>query len=805
MGLYADTLAENKSKNLFINMEKIESYSNDKLTTETCKVQPHNTQKGEKAISEESKGLNISTQTSTKDLPIKSIKPSQTPTSLPTQVLIPETDPLDLMSKMDSFLTLQYREWGELMESCVKPYPMSISKSTFELLKRLHGAIHRALVAVVENYEKDERLRKAFPLPDEVLRVLRPAMGKKPFRVGNFRPDFLYDSFGDIWLCEINARFSINGFMFTYVGSRFIKSLSSTSFDLINEFDEVPDAFLDSLQINSLEKKGPTVVGVLIKREPAEDLGWLKELFAETGLEFIFVDPSNLVLVTTEQGAALMDSSTGKITKRWFSQLHQDEILALPEEIAMLLFDPEKNIVVNDIRTVFFCHDKRMLSVITNINLMREYLQLEDLEVIRDHVVPSYTVGHLEEGLLASLDKDEWLVKPSLLGKGLGIVFGKNVTEEAWKATLASSPTHVLQRYVRSNKQRLLIYKTWSDSQNENLKDPVRYEDHLVVGTMLCSNDRFLGPGVFRSSADDELFVYKKSGSFYIPVLEAEPTKTKTVLADYQKASFYQKFLPRGVKPFPISDDCCFFVSSPTNLSDATLYQKSLIEHGIALIYMRFSDPDSAFMSALVSVLGKPNPNSKCQDTLWDVRYDPKQSQSHCARSHSLGEFTFHTDCSFETIPPRYLALHALHADRYGGGLSELVDGRAILGDLTPEDILALKTAKYRFEVPKEFHKDLSYIEGPILSQDGACIRFREDIITPPQGDDAAAAAFIHLKKLLETREHAAHLFLPDNTIILIDNGRFFHGRSKIIDHSRHLRRIRFHPNDASLIPVFGV
>ncbi|CAF4509201.1 unnamed protein product, partial [Rotaria magnacalcarata] len=47
-------------------------------------------------------------------------------------------------------------------------------------------------------------------------------------------------------------------------------------------------------------------------------------------------------------------------------ELHQDEILALPEDIIHSLIHSSQIRYMNDLRTIFLVHDKRMFSLLSN-------------------------------------------------------------------------------------------------------------------------------------------------------------------------------------------------------------------------------------------------------------------------------------------------------------------------------------------------------------------------------------------------------------------------------------------------------
>lgn len=237
-----------------------------------------------------------------------------------------------------------------------------------------------------------------------------------------------------------------------------------------------------------------------------------------------------------------------------------------------------------------------------------------------------------------------------------------------------------------------------------------------------------------------------------------------------------------------------------------------LKQDGVLKISLDFPDDKSQYLENLVVSLhryhghGLPLTHSASRGWFWDVRPNRAtfQTQDHQARSETMQDFTWHTDCSYEHSPPRFFALHVLQPDRRGGGtLSVLkVDRLSQLLSTAARD--ALHRPEYRISVPPEFIKDPEqrFIVGSLFGRtdgrDGAIMaRFRDEIVTPLTSQ--AARALDEMKSLLgelETHPHSVlHLTpadLPRNSIILMDNHRWLHARNVINDPERHLRRVRW-------------
>jgi hypothetical protein len=198
-------------------------------------------------------------------------------------------------------------------------------------------------------------------------------------------------------------------------------------------------------------------------------------------------------------------------------ELHQDELLQWsPSMLGALAVSRE---YLNDLRTIFLVHDKRFLAVLGNQEIMRDYLSAEDVLFLSAHVVPTYAIAvgtnsDVVEESLAS--QQNWVLKPNLLGKGEGVVFGKNLDLNTWRRTIEEyrESDYVLQRYIPQAQYSLV----------NACGGVVERHSFNVVGTLLCFDDVFFGPGIYRASAGDIVNV-AGGGTVLFPVQTLEGEK----------------------------------------------------------------------------------------------------------------------------------------------------------------------------------------------------------------------------------------------------------------------------------------
>lgn len=247
------------------------------------------------------------------------------------------------------------------------------------------------------------------------------------------------------------------------------------------------------------------------------------------------------------------------------------------------------------------------------------------------------------------------------------------------------------------------------------------------------------------------------------------------------------------------------------NLEHVKQVDQHLKDSGVLKISLDFDDDECKYLQKLILRLhkshshGLPISHSSSRGWLWDVRSTaaalakPNTGQ---ARSETMRNFPWHTDCSYELAPPRYFALQVLREDQCGGGTLSILSSARLMSFLSSQTRLALTQPEFRIAVPPEFikHENETHIVGRIALFDETTsavhLRLRSDIIEPMTM--RAESALGDLQKVLASNEINANMvdltpdILPRGSIVLMDNRRWLHARNVVRDPSRHLRRVRW-------------
>jgi alpha-ketoglutarate-dependent taurine dioxygenase len=182
-------------------------------------------------------------------------------------------------------------------------------------------------------------------------------------------------------------------------------------------------------------------------------------------------------------------------------------------------------------------------------------------------------------------------------------------------------------------------------------------------------------------------------------------------------------------------------------------------------------------------------------ELIYHVKSVPGHEQQ--SDSKSQNELRVHTEASYLSLPPKYLALWCVQPAQCGGGFTTLADGEEFLRTLTEQEQKLLLKPRYKFANKDRTRK----ITAPILEfyQHKLMFRFSFNILAhdnpSPNISTKATISDPFLKdichrfvKFFEDRHIAVRM--EKNSLLIWDNYRMLHARTKYSDSSRHLERI---------------
>ncbi|MFN8611311.1 MAG: hypothetical protein U0931_27450 [Vulcanimicrobiota bacterium] len=274
--------------------------------------------------------------------------------------------------------------------------PLLIPGSWLRRLERVQGLLLKVLQAWLVEPGTADFLGITGKARDQVVQA-----GQRPLRLGCLRPDFIWDDQGRPWICEINARFAVNGFLGSaYLSDQFAAALPQ--FQPVCQGDRIRQAL--SLPPGSEIVKG-------------REAGW------------------DIHQLSVEHQAPILRAWTPNASSVVL-ELHQDELLELD-------YLPVQN-YWNDLRTQWLGHDKRLLHWLGQPERLERYLGAE-AEELAGAIVPTWPCASFQPRPGA------WVLKPNRSGKGKGLLFSQECAPAEWQQALERAPSEwVVQQQVES-------------------------------------------------------------------------------------------------------------------------------------------------------------------------------------------------------------------------------------------------------------------------------------------------------------------------------------------------------------------
>jgi hypothetical protein len=281
-------------------------------------------------------------------------------------------------------------------QAAVDPRPLLLERGWVEALLHLHKLLLQALQALLQQESTADFLQISGKARDQLRQAARI-----PLQLGCLRPDFLVDSQGRPWICEINARFPVNGFL-----------LSAT---LSDQFGRALPAYSCACDGNRIRHHLQLPAGSFIvkRREPGWDIHQLS---------------------LDQQAPIVADLPTA--ASQLVLELHQDELLELPSLPTQPYF--------NDVRSQWLGHDKRLLELLGQPQVLEPWLGAQ-APTLSQAIVPTRSLGSVRNV------SQSGVLKPNRSGKGEGLVWGRDLSPEQWQDRLDQAPSEwVVQSEIES-------------------------------------------------------------------------------------------------------------------------------------------------------------------------------------------------------------------------------------------------------------------------------------------------------------------------------------------------------------------
>lgn len=393
--------------------------------------------------------------------------------------------------KWDELFSEYFQEESRLSRSSFANSSVLLSSDYCQQMNRLCSILSKACKVIVLNYFEDDRIRDYYQL-DQDLEALLKKNSHKQYNQGFYRPDFLYDINDQAKICEIGARYPLNGWMISY----YLK-LIGDQINLDKEPATVCNKDLKNIVGDLYHRFAPyKKVAVVHDDEKGTEIFYLKRELAKLGIELISVKPQEL---TVSNDSIIVN---GAPVSQFILEMDREELKKINPEVLDKLI--EENTYFNDIRTLILIHDKRVLAVMYDAQIMTDYLSEEEYFLLKKYLIPTFVIQDPDGCDRFIYGKENLILKLNSGGRGIGAYVKKECTEKEWELIIRKNwNKYVVQHFVEQ--------KEFTDTENHR-------QIHLV-GMLLCKEDKMYGTGVFRGSDESVVNVYQERALIY-PLLE---------------------------------------------------------------------------------------------------------------------------------------------------------------------------------------------------------------------------------------------------------------------------------------------
>lgn len=364
--------------------------------------------------------------------------------------------------------------------------PVEVDAPQLESYRKLCGILERALHQVVSHYFEDDRIRDIYRLDAELESILQIA-APTPYKVGLYRPDFVIDKNGQSRICEIGCRYPLNGWMLSYYMNLIMDKFSGPDWQAIPNQTQFVQEISEGLDFTQ------PLYYVHEDEKGTEAYQFFDELNTH-GFAIADISPKKLKV------------SNGKLTvngapvTQLILEMDREELKRINPEVIQALVQSKK--CLNDVRSLILVHDKRVLSVLYNQDIMLDYINEEDYNFLRRFLIPSYTLDSEQIRHQIMHSTSNWALKKNSGGRGIDIYVKDDCTTKAWIEVITrESPHYMVQEYVDQK-----VFELKQNDQTESIN---------IVGMLLCYNDQFFGTGIFRGSSKSVINVH--SGGYILP------------------------------------------------------------------------------------------------------------------------------------------------------------------------------------------------------------------------------------------------------------------------------------------------
>lgn len=372
--------------------------------------------------------------------------------------------------------------------------PVTVNQDYLDNSERMCSILNSLLVMFVYNYFRDVRIQAIYQLDNELREILNMTEGV-PYELGFYRPDYIYDINGQAKVCEIGCRYPINGWM---LSSYLNQSTAPLLKNIDGNLSEIPNQnnFIEEFY-SRFDAEGP--IFLIHKNEKGTEVNYLKKELAQKGIQMISVTPEELKIVDGQVQAG------DQVAKQFYLEMDREELKSFDKDVLKAIIKSGK--CINDVRTLILIHDKRILTLLYNEEIMGSYINIDDYNFLRPYLIPSFNIDNPKDREFLLNSTENWVLKPNSGGRGIDMHIKDECDPEVWNNLVQNEwINYMVQPYIAQKK-----FKIERDGTTESIN---------LVGLDLCFNGTSYGPGLFRGSSASIVNLHQGRGVVFPCVLD---------------------------------------------------------------------------------------------------------------------------------------------------------------------------------------------------------------------------------------------------------------------------------------------
>lgn len=396
----------------------------------------------------------------------------------------------ELLDNLKNFIgEIPYEEGNTFLNQ-----PVLVNNDYLVNSERMSSILNSLLVMFVYNYFRDVRIQGVYQLDKELQEILSMTEGI-PYELGLYRPDYIYDINGQAKICEIGCRYPINGWMLsTYLNS----SVSSLVKNVDENWNAIPEQndFIEELS-GRFDADEP--IFIVRKSEKGTEVNYLKNELASKGITMIDVAPEDLQLV----GGQVMAGD--QAARQFYLEMDREELKSFDKDVLKAIIKSGR--CINDVRTLILIHDKRILTLLYNEEIMGSYINLDDYNFLKSYLIPSFNIDNPGDREFLLNSEENWILKPNSGGRGIDMHVKSECDPKVWENLVQNEwKNYMVQPYVEQKK-----FEINRNGTTESIN---------LVGLDLCFNGKSYGPGLFRGSSKSIVNLHQGRGVVFPCVLD---------------------------------------------------------------------------------------------------------------------------------------------------------------------------------------------------------------------------------------------------------------------------------------------